>query len=294
MEIKFGVLSMSMHMTPLEEMLRAIKAIGYQNVHIWCNRPHMYPGDYNKEDRMRIRKLCDDLQLEIGGLDAMHVFYSSLGVTPPRHPFSGLHFPPNPVSYEPKFVQTDPALRKMRVDLTKTCIDMAVEIGAPMVESITGVPFDCYDDIYDTTLDAIKECVEYAEKKKILLVFEMGQNMMFGAVEEMLEIFKIIRSPYLKGCIDLGHSNIEGRTIRDSLAKVGEYLVNFHVDDIRHRKHFHLPAGRGDIDWRDTLIALRDYGYKGYFSVETYQQATDPIPCLTETYNYLTPLINSL
>jgi sugar phosphate isomerase/epimerase len=294
MEIKFGAMSISMILTPLEEMLKAISKIGYQNVHIWCERPHMYPGDFNKESRLRIRKLCDDLHLEIGGLDAMHVYYETLGVTPPKHAFSHLPFPPNPVGSEPYFVSLDPALRKLRVDYTKACIDMAVEMGVPMVETYTGTAIASWDEVYDTTLASIREVVEYADKKKIQLVFEMGQTMMFGAVEEMREVFKRLNSPYLKGCIDLGHSNNEGRNIRDSLSKVGEYVVNFHVDDMRHRKHYHLPAGRGDINWHDTLVALRDYGYKGYFSVETYMQSTDPVPCLTETYNYLMPLIKSL
>jgi sugar phosphate isomerase/epimerase len=280
--------------SPLEEALRGIAQAGYKYVEIMCDRPHMFPGDYSKDARLRIRKFCDDLQLEIVALECIHVAYSSVGVTPPAGPYTGRLFYPNPNGAEPMFTCLDANCRRARIDFVKSVIDMAVELGVGKVETFPGKWVSHPETAKKLAFEGIKECVAYAEKKKISLILELSDGLIYGKPDELIGLIDNLGSPYLKACVDIGHLEAESMDIPATIKKLKNYVGNFHLDDIADHKHFHLIVGQGDIDWAATFSAIKEIGYTDSVCLEIYPYALDPAPAITESYQYIKNCIAKL
>lgn len=295
MLFKLGCMSNAFMYQPLEEALKGVRQAGFEAVDLWTNRPHMYPGDYDKAERLRIRRLCDDIGLEISVLDCIHVNYSTVGITPPVGPYSSGELYPDghifafrPNGAEPLFNCLDPKMREARMDYMKAVIDMAVDLGVSTVESLTGLTTTHPKKAIELAFEGTKEIVRYAEKKKITVAMESAEEIIIGTPEEIKDMIDKIGSPYLKMTLDIGHLEHERRDIVDVFEKMKDYTVNVHVDDIYQHKYFGLVPGDGDIDWISVLTAIKNTGYNKAFSLEVYSQALDPVPAVNEGYRYLT------
>ncbi len=287
MAIRLGCMSNAFMFAPLEEALRGIAATGLKYVEIMCDRPHMYPDDYNKEDRARIRALCDSLGLTITGLDAIHVDPNSIGLTYWRDRPKRPHFFPDPNGIQPTFTAGSPEIRRARIDYVKKVIKMAADLGATKVDTVTGGTNVDPDDAYRWCLEGIREVCDYAAEKKILVTLEMpGIGGIFGTDDEMLELIHEIKSPWLKVCVDIGHLDWERYPIGDTIRKLGRHIGNFHVEDMKRHKHYHLVPGRGSIPWKETLDAIADIDYEEPLMLELYSCALDPVPALIESQEF--------
>jgi sugar phosphate isomerase/epimerase len=254
----------------------------------------MYPGDYSKEERLRIRKFCDSLHLQIVCLDCIHVKYSTVGITQPVGPYTGSLFYPNPNAAEPTFVCLDPAVRQARIKYVKDTIDMAVDMGVGKVETFTGDAVSPPDIARNLAIEGVKEVAAYAEKNKVTVSLELFNSLTFGTPDEVIELIDKIGSPYLKTCVDIGHVFVEGRNVPDTIHKLKNYVGNFHVDDMALFKHYHLAVGRGEIDWQACFKAIKDIGYTDSVGLEIYPYALDPMPAVIESYKYLKNCIDNL
>jgi sugar phosphate isomerase/epimerase len=294
MQIKLGALSNAYVFSPLEQALRGIAGTGYRYVEIMCDRPHMFAGDYSKDDRLRIRKFCDELNLEIVALECINVAYSSFGFTPPVGPWSDNLFYPNPNGNKTMLTALDPTCRRLRIDYIKAVIDMAVEMGISKVETGTGKWVSHPDVAMKLAIEGVKECLAYAEKKKVMLILELAETLIYGKPDEMIELIDKIGSPYLKACVDIAHLEAEYMDIPETIKKLKNYVGNFHVGDTAKHKHYHLIVGKGDIDWVTCFSAIKEIGYTGSACLEIYPYALDPDPALTESRQYLTNCIGKI
>lgn len=86
-------------------------------------------------------------------------------------------------------------------------------------------------------------------------------------------------------CFDVGHANLLGRNIRDYLKRLGSRLTILHIHDNDSNADMHLMpytctrnTGKDFIcDWDGFIEGLRDSGYKGTLSFETFR-ATSIVP----------------
>ena len=81
--MKLTLMTNAFMFEPLDKALEQVARAGYRYVEIMCDRPHMYPGDFDAAAREKVRRRCADLGLEIVALDALHLHYESSGITPP-------------------------------------------------------------------------------------------------------------------------------------------------------------------------------------------------------------------
>jgi len=288
MDIKIGSLTNAFMFDDLETALRGLAEAGFRNVEIMCDRPHMYPGDYDYQGRMRIKALCEELGLHIIALEAIHVMYSTVGITPPAGPFTGRLFYPNPNGTEPMFTCLDPAMRQARIDYIKQVIDMAVDMGVSRVETYNGKITTDPDICYTLALEGIRECVHYAAERGITLLMETSD------VEEIFDYVEKINSPYLKFSLDIGHLEVERKNIYDTIRFLHNHIGNMHVDDIRRHQHYHMPIGCGDIHWEKVFETIREIGYTEGVCLEIYPYALDPRPAVKESFEYLTRIVSAL
>lgn len=104
--------------------------------------------------------------------------------------------------------------------------------------------------------------------------------------EATLRMVKEINSPYIKMCLDTGHSIITGVQPGAAVRQIGkEYLACLHVHDNNGKNDQHLIPYSGVIDWQDFSKALQDIGYEGTMSLETnIDHSFDPPEHLREHF----------
>jgi sugar phosphate isomerase/epimerase len=95
--------------------------------------------------------------------------------------------------------------------------------------------------------------------------------------EQFEEFMKHIDSPAVGLNFDIGHFYCVKDEPAPTVRRLAKYIRHVHLEDIAAtRVHHHLVPGEGAIDFKSTLQALKDIGYKGWITIELYPYVDDP------------------
>ena len=77
--------------------------------------------------------------------------------------------------------------------------------------------------------------------------------------------------------LDVGHANLGpgGNKTREMLGHFGDHLIHVHLSDNFGKEDLHLPIGAGNIDWRDSLDALKHLPYDDTITLEVFSRDRD-------------------
>lgn len=123
------------------------------------------------------------------------------------------------------------------------------------------------------------DLLPYAEKIGIVMLTEnMWQNnknngcivqSTCAEAKEFCDYVDMIDSPYLKACLDIGHSYLTGESITNMVKTLGkDRLFGLHIHDVDgiHDSHT-LPYTRS-VDFAEMISALKEIGYEGDITFE--------------------------
>ncbi|MFQ6079724.1 MAG: sugar phosphate isomerase/epimerase family protein [Thermodesulfobacteriota bacterium] len=239
--------------TELDEAIHRIANMGYEVIDFWAYSPHLDPRHYDKEGRKHIRQLVEKVGLEIAGLSVQ-----GGGL--------GMQF---------NFSHSNPKVRKDTVEYYLDCVDLAADVGSPVVNLISG------HMVYGTTLEqawawnreCIQQVVERAEKKNIVIAIHTltpPESEVIVTLDDALRMMKEVGSEKLKVMIDTADQNVTEPNLTDAVRKVGKDLVYVHLNDNcgEGRGDIHLPPGRGNINWKKFVKTLKEIGYNGNMTVQ--------------------------
>jgi len=184
------------------------------------------------------------------------------------------------LSVHQDFVSPDPAKRQQAVDHTKKCIELAYAMGIPCMRLNAGrwktiEDFDALmaargkepilegytlDDGFKWSIDGIRECVETAAQRGVILALENHWGLT-STPEGQLRILSAIESPWLGALMDTGNF-LENPY--DKLTAIAPKTVFVQAKT--------YPGGGEwytlDLDYPRIAKILRDAGYQGYVSLE--------------------------
>ena len=112
----------------------------------------------------------------------------------------------------------------------------------------------------------ICELCDYAEKKKVLLTIEPLNRYecnILNTAEDVINLIKKIKSPFLKLLLDTFHMNIEEGNISKTIIDSRAYLTHVHIADSNRK----FP-GMGHINFIEIHSALKDIEYNKFLSGE--------------------------
>lgn len=180
-------------------------------------------------------------------------------------------------------VQADPAAREAELDKLVRWIDVAYEIGAPIVRAFGGrwgtakgfaeymanngqePPLEGYseDDAYDWAVDAFRTAAYYAGRKGVTLALENHWGLTATA-EGTLRIHEAVNSRWMKLVLDTGNF-IHADDMYAEMAKMFHDLVLVHAKTyVGGSMYF----GDFAVDYQRLAGMLREAGYRGYVSIE--------------------------
>lgn len=170
----------------------------------------------------------------------------------------------------------DAAERAAGLDYVRACVDVAAAAGAEVVcgplHSAVGKTRLLEPDERraerDRAVAGLKEVGAYAGERGVKLAIEplnRFEEDMLNTVARGLDLCADVDLDNVGLLIDTFHMNIEEKDLGAAIRSAGDRIVHFHASE-----NDRGTAGSGQIDWPTVAAALRDAGYDGIATVESF------------------------
>jgi sugar phosphate isomerase/epimerase len=262
----------------LEDSIRRAAKFGYDAACIFAHRPLGFPMDLDSERRKRLVDLYQELDLEVGAIVVCNNFVDSNHVL---------------------VFNTE-----KEIMFTKQCIDLAVDIGSPIVRVMASLwgyfsnPFkdqgyglpafesrsrrvsrgEDYLEAWHQVRVALTEVAKYAEDKGVTLALQTHPEITNNN-DDTIAMLEEVGVPCLKVGVDL--PLLEGYdpdTVRETVLKMSDRMVYSHTISLATIPTIGgAPYGweevtpgseRDPLPWETFVQACKDIGYKGFLSHE--------------------------
>lgn len=262
--MKFGASVWPFHRDPAyDDGIKRIAAMGLTAVELIAWDRDTLDSYYTPRTIAHLRTLLDDLGLELSEF-----------VSTPR----GMANP-------------DPAKRDAAVDHFARMVDVALELGTNLVNSVAPYPFEIpYPPMMqkhnyqewtvdlDPSLDwgrnwadfvgAVRRCCDICEARGVRWALESHPYRWMRNTASMQRLIEHVGSPALGMNYDPSHLFPMGEMPQVVIYELGERIFHTHFSDNDGTNNAHWRPGKGKIDWRAVLQALQAVGYDGVISIE--------------------------
>lgn len=164
----------------------------------------------------------------------------------------------------------------------KNAIDVAVELGAPIVTVTSGWGYlnEPVEAALARSVAMLRDIASYAGQRGVTLAMEALQpdetNLPSHTAAQVARIIEAVGSPALKVCLDTGAMDAAGDTIQGYFDTFGSDVVHCHFVDTAEVSH--VVWGQGHRNMAADLASLQACGYGGWLTVESVDERylTDP------------------
>ncbi|MBQ8768514.1 MAG: sugar phosphate isomerase/epimerase [Oscillospiraceae bacterium] len=167
--------------------------------------------------------------------------------------------------------------------LMKTAIEFTAEAGGEIVVIHPDNNKNAAEnaEMYLELLPYAKSCgVKIATEN----MWNWGQGQAAPAAcsdpESFLAHLKAVNDPYFVACLDIGHAAMRGLNTSpaEMIRALGHHMQTLHIhDNDCHGDHHQLPFTM-NIDFDTVVSALKEIGYNGWLTLETYRYCIGATP----------------
>lgn len=258
----------------LTEAIERIANVGYRNIEIPVSRPHLWPSDATG----------DYIQTIASCLRTNRISVSSIC--------------PGPTWSHLNMASPEENQRKEAIQYINDSVKLAARLGSRIVIMIPGwiLYGTSYDDAWNWAVEGTKQCVAVAEEEDVVLVLETlsklyWPNIILSDINHAIRLIKEVGSKNLRVMIDTCHSTREKESLIDCTKMLGNLLAHVHIRDL-DKSNASVPPGKGTLNFRTFLGALRQINYQGYICVELSDASVvDPDAAALESKEFLDRLI---
>jgi L-ribulose-5-phosphate 3-epimerase len=241
----------------LEDAVRLLAENGYDGVALTLDHVHFDPDAPLMSSRAAsLRALLDEL-----GLACVVETGARFALDPRRK-----HFP--------TLLSEG---RAKRVRMLTRAVDVAAELGAPVVSLWSGAaPSNLTPSIaWERLLEGVERVVAHADRRGVRLGFEPEPGMFVERLDDFEALDRRLGHPPALGLtLDIGHCVcLEPEPVPECVHRAAPRLVHVHIEDMRRGVHEHLMFGDGDLDLAVALAALGEIDYDGLVAVELSRHA---------------------
>jgi sugar phosphate isomerase/epimerase len=154
-------------------------------------------------------------------------------------------------------------------------LDLADRFGAPYVR-IFSFFIPAGDDPSNhraAVISRLEQVVRIAEERGITLAHENERHIYGETPERCHDLLSTIDSPRLRAVWDPANFVVSHPDLKphdDGYDRLRPYIAYVHIKDALAATGEVVPAGEGDGQLRETLTALREDGFDGFFSLEPH------------------------
>jgi D-psicose/D-tagatose/L-ribulose 3-epimerase len=197
-------------------------------------------------------------------------------------------------------VSPDAGVRKRSLEFFKACIDRAFAVaGGGCV--ISGVNYTAAgyftgtartDREWEWALKNFREACRYAADKGIVLAAEAlnrFETHMINSAADAVRFCRDVGEPNAKVHLDTYHMIGEEKSFYNAIVATGPYLGYFHACE-----NDRGTPGTGLVRWEECYRGLKDAGYGGWITIESFVPDIAELARLTAVWRKLAPSADAL
>ncbi|MBR0462995.1 MAG: sugar phosphate isomerase/epimerase [Clostridia bacterium] len=186
----------------------------------------------------------------------------------------------------PTYVKDKPQTNERVLDALKKCVEICAYVGCPHL--IVHPAFCPYEDrldpetewdinikMYSALIPVLKKChvtcclenMFTGHKGKIYEAICSDFNEAAAYIDELNDL---AGEDCFGFCLDTGHALLLGHDIYTAIMQVGERIKALHIHDNDGRDDLHIAPYTGILDWNRFIAGMRDSGFRGVLSFETF------------------------
>ena len=224
----------------LETIISRCEAAGYQAVQLRTEHRHGVEVTLSAADRAEVRDRFRD-----SGIQEV-----SLGSTSEYH-------------------SLDAAEVRRQVDLTKSFVDLAVDIGAVGVKVRPNGLQEAAGGLRDKTLEqiglALRQCGRHAEGSPVSIWLEVhGPDT--SHPPNIRRIMEAVDHPKVGVCWNSNPTDVVDGSVREYFELLQPWVWSVHIADLADPKY----------PWRELFALLQESGYAGYCLAEYAHEISEP------------------
>lgn len=272
--MRFGYSSNAFVKFTIFEAVDKISMLGFGGIEIMCDRPHLYPADFDPKEIALLQGSIERKGLKITNLNSFTLF--AIGDT-----------------HLPSWIEPQPERRQMRIHHTLECLGLASFLGCKNISIPPGGPVGKMSRKEAVALfyRGLERVIPTAEERKIQILIEPEPNLLMENSRQFKEFIKELRSANVGLNFDIGHFFCAGEDPAVAFQELFQWIGHIHLEDIASsRVHAHLIPGQGAIDFSEVLKVIRKMEYQGDISLELYPYVDIPVEAGQESLTYLLPL----
>ncbi len=216
------------------------------------------------------------------GFDGVELFLSPeepASVPGVKQVLDGLNLERTTCSVLPRevhLVSPDAAVRARGVEFLKKCVDRTAEFDArlmcgPLYAGLglmTGrrrTPEE-----WQRAVEGLQSVAQHAQGRGVTLCLEplnRFETYFLNTQADAAQLVHDIGAPNVRIHFDTFHANIEEQKPAASLRAIAKDLGHIHISENDRG----IP-GTGHNDWRGLLLALKEIGYRGWLTIESFAQ----------------------
>ena len=159
------------------------------------------------------------------------------------------------------FGRADPTIRQSEMVKVKQWVEVAEQLGAPLVRVFAGYPEGDRQARWPAMIDALRDVAAFAGHAGVQLGLENHNHIAFTpTATEYLRVLEEVKSPHLVSLLDTGNYTDGWPSVQKTLG------IAKHV----HAKFWKVARDGSDekVDYAKIIPALRAAGYDGWVSFE--------------------------
>lgn len=185
-------------------------------------------------------------------------------------------------------ISPEASVRQRGVELNKRTLDCCAEAGC---ETLVG-PFHSAlghfsgqgrtEDEWQWGLESMRQTAEHAGQVGVKLGIEPLNRFevyFLNAHRDAAEFARQVNHPACGIMYDTFHSNIEEKSIPDTLEAIKDCLFHIHISE-----NDRSTPGAGNIRWNETFKAIRHIGYDGWLVIEAFGLALPELAAATRIW----------
>jgi sugar phosphate isomerase/epimerase len=260
----------------LLESVDMIARLGFAGVEIMCDQPHLYPPEYDTDKLAQVKASLAKNGLKPTNLNSFTLF--AVGDT-----------------YLPSWIEPEAERRKIRVDHTLACLEIAAFIGCRNISVPPGGPLPqnmTRSEALRLFHQGMDQVIPKAEELGVQLLIEPEPNLLMERTAEIKPFVSDIQAPAVGINFDIGHFFCAGEDPATAFDELFPWIGHIHIEDIAPtREHNHLIAGLGVIDFRSVFTAMKRAGYRHDMSLELYPYTDRPEEAGRQSLVHLLPML---
>jgi D-psicose/D-tagatose/L-ribulose 3-epimerase len=140
---------------------------------------------------------------------------------------------------------------------------------------------------WDWALEGLQQAARYAQQFQVQLCLEplnRFETYFLNTLEDAARLVRSIAQPNVGIHFDTFHANIEERHPADAVRGVAKYLAHVHISE-----NDRGTPGTGHVDWTGVMTALKEIGYDGWLTIESFAQPEPDLAAAAAIWRDLAP-----